>query len=269
MPEDPTGRERAPGAQPQAERRHVKLRRILLALDSNEDEAALSAAAALAEALRASLNGLFVEDSELLRLAGLPFIQEVTTAVVRRLEQSQLERDLRVQAERLRRSIERFARERRLVWSFSVVRGALLTAAMSAAREADLYVLGRHPLPYGAAGAPRPDGPLMVIYDGSVSAAHALEAAVALSRTGEGLLVVLPADAEPTAAALQQDAESRLLALGRPAHYLATPHLTPELLKQALRTYRVRLLFVGESCGLCEPTALRPLLREAPLVIAR
>ena len=53
-------------------------RRILVAIDTSpHGSAALEAAARLATELRAELEGLFIEDINLLRLAGLPFAREI------------------------------------------------------------------------------------------------------------------------------------------------------------------------------------------------
>ena len=52
--------------------------RILVALDASpQSEAALRAAAELAALLEAELEGLFVEDINLLHLCGLPFGREI------------------------------------------------------------------------------------------------------------------------------------------------------------------------------------------------
>ena len=65
------------------------IRRILVAVDaSTHSLAALEAASVLAEVLNAELVGIFVEDINLLRLAGLPFAREVRY-------QSALDRPLR------------------------------------------------------------------------------------------------------------------------------------------------------------------------------
>ncbi|MGD9028912.1 MAG: universal stress protein, partial [Anaerolineae bacterium] len=56
----------------------LTIRRILIALDaSSHSIAALRAAARLASSLEAELHGLFVEDINLLRAAGLPMAREL------------------------------------------------------------------------------------------------------------------------------------------------------------------------------------------------
>lgn len=79
--------------------------RIVVVFDTTPlGEAALEAAAGLAAALEAELAGLFVEDIDLVRMAQLPFAAELglASAVLRRIEASDLERAFRLQAERSR-----------------------------------------------------------------------------------------------------------------------------------------------------------------------
>ena len=102
------------------------IRRILVALDASlHSLAALEAASELAEALKAELVGIYVEDINLLHLAGLPFAHEVSylSVAVRQLDSPSMERELRVQAERARQVLAGVAGRRQLRWSFRVVRG--------------------------------------------------------------------------------------------------------------------------------------------------
>ena len=74
-------------------------RRILVALDASQHSlAALEAASELAEALKAELVGIFVEDVNLLNLAGLPFVREVgyPSGAARPLDSPSMERALRI-----------------------------------------------------------------------------------------------------------------------------------------------------------------------------
>ena len=79
----------------------LAIRRILVALDgSYHSLAALEAAAELAASLEAELHGLFVEDVNLLRVAGSPVAREVCYPFSRttRPNQRTMERQLRAQA---------------------------------------------------------------------------------------------------------------------------------------------------------------------------
>lgn len=119
------------------------IRRILVALDASADStAALEAAAALAALLGAELQGLYVEDVNLVRLPRLSLVTEIDllSGEPRRLDPAELEGHLRRQAARARRSLERAAGHARVRWTFRIARGRV--AAELLAAEADLVTLG-------------------------------------------------------------------------------------------------------------------------------
>ena len=122
-----------------------RIRRILVGLDASEPSMeALRAAARLAAELEAELEGVFVEDDDLLAFANLPF-SRVTgdlSARARRMKQPELERALRVQAQRARQAMMRVATTERVTWSFRVVRGNVARELLEAAQGADLLSLG-------------------------------------------------------------------------------------------------------------------------------
>lgn len=119
---------------------------ILVALDASpHSAAALAAAAELAAALHLELRGLFVEDVNLLHLCGLPFGLEIGsfTARPRRLESTHIEREFQVQASLLRKRMADVAGQRRVTWSFQVVRGSVTDQLLTAAASAHMVSLGR------------------------------------------------------------------------------------------------------------------------------
>ena len=124
----------------------MRVRRILVAMDgSSESGLALGSAARLAGSLAAELAGLFVEDVELLRLAGLPFASEagVSSGVFRRLEPADIERRFRVTAERAREALRLTAVASGLRTSFRVTRGRVVSEILHAAPEADVVAAGK------------------------------------------------------------------------------------------------------------------------------
>jgi len=124
----------------------VRVRRILVALDgSPESRATLATAARLGSAAGAELSGLFVEDIELLRLAGLPFAREagVSSGVFRRLETTDIERRFRVAAERARAALHEATLPAALRSSFRVSRGRVVPELLTAARDADMVATGK------------------------------------------------------------------------------------------------------------------------------
>jgi nucleotide-binding universal stress UspA family protein len=105
----------------------------------------LEAAVDLARRHNAKLVGLFVEDFNLIRLAQLPFAYEVVrqTAKVRQLGLADMERQLRMQARRARRTLMRQARRYGLDWDFHVARGEVPLEVMAKADESDWIILGK------------------------------------------------------------------------------------------------------------------------------
>jgi hypothetical protein len=117
----------------------VKVARIVVGLDQRaRRRAALAAAAALAERMQAELVGLFVEDTDLFHLAGLPFAREVgfPSAARRSLDVAALERSLRAAAHDLRRACEQALARTQVSWTFRTARGSPAGALLELAAEA-------------------------------------------------------------------------------------------------------------------------------------
>jgi nucleotide-binding universal stress UspA family protein len=127
----------------------VKIERIIISLDHQPpDRELLEAAAELADRAQAELLGLFVENVDLIRFAGLPFACEVgyASAARRRLDPEAMERSLRAMAGKARSALEAAAAPASARWSFRVARGSPGEALVAAATEADLAVV-RLPAP--------------------------------------------------------------------------------------------------------------------------
>jgi len=233
-----------------AERR-TSIERILVALDASPASlSALQTAVELAARLRAQLIGLFVEDINLLRVAQLPFTREVSviSPTFRRLESRELERQLRVQADQVRRTLTRMAAARNVDWDFRVVRGAVGNEVMAAGSEADLVILGkigrsfsttrrmgstvrmmvtqRRGLTLILQPGSRLTVPVVVLYDGSESGRAALETGGQLVKSEDGKLTVfVVARSKEEARGLQVDTLERLdsLDLGADFRLLVRP----------------------------------------------
>ena len=124
----------------------MSIRRILVALDGSPHSlAALKAAAEMAARLHAELTGIFVEDINLLRLAGFPFACEVgsSSATRHELDRGAMERKLKASAERARHAMTETAGRLRIHWSFRVARGSVPAVLLASSSSADLVVLGR------------------------------------------------------------------------------------------------------------------------------
>jgi len=233
--------------------RKKSIERILVALDASPaSQSALQTAVELAARFRAQLIGLFVEDINLLRVAQLPFAQEVSlfSPTYRRLESRDLERQLKVQAEQMRRSMARLAAAHNVAWDFRVTRGAVTTEVMTAGSEADLVILGKIGRSFSAARrmgstvrmvvlqrrgltlvlqpGSRLTVPVAAFYDGSESGRTALDTAGQLVKVQDGKLTVLVlAESKEEARRLQVEALDRLqrLDLGADFRLLVRPSI--------------------------------------------
>jgi nucleotide-binding universal stress UspA family protein len=209
-------------------------RRVVLALDPGADyRAALTEAIRLAGALQAELNALFVEDVGLLDAARHSFVRRYAPMSARwePFGEHEVETAFKDLADRVRAAVAEAAGRDRLPWSFNVVRGEVEKAALAAAREADLVVLGagQDALLAGLRSPSlarlgkqarersvlyvRPKAPvarlLVVAYDGSPAADRALATAARLASPSE-LTVALIAPGDKAAAKLEKQAKAIL-----------------------------------------------------------
>ena len=103
------------------------IKRVIVPLDaSSETGTAIDTAARLAARWRVPLHGVFIEDEELIGLAGLPFARQVTLdAGPEPLTKDQIEDHFRAFAERARSELAEAADQYAVKWSFETVRGPL------------------------------------------------------------------------------------------------------------------------------------------------
>ena len=119
------------------------MRRIIVRQQARSpDESLLRAVAAVAARLDTEISGLFIEDIDLLNLAGMPFAAEVCfpAATRRCMDVASTERSLRGLADRARRALESIAQEESLRTSFRVARGSPLAEMLAAAAESDVVI---------------------------------------------------------------------------------------------------------------------------------
>jgi len=273
----------------------LTIRRILVALDTSRHSlTALEAAVELAASLAAELQGLFVEDVNLLRVAGSPVAREVRYpfATAARLSLGRMERELRAQAVQARRALATACGRRQVKWSFRVVRGEITPEVLAAALEADLLSLGRASRPLirrgrlgstaraAAAEAPccvlllqrdvgiRP--PIVVTYDGSPMAQYALMMATHLAQKNGGYLAVLIlTDAPDEAQRLQAEAADSLRGRKLIIRYRRLAGAGIATLTHEIRSEGSGALVL--STTILQPDALQTLLDEVdcPILLVR
>jgi nucleotide-binding universal stress UspA family protein len=225
------------------------LRRILVALDASPGSlAALSAAVELARQAEAELEGVFVEDTSLLSMAGAPLAREIGyhSGEETALDPARMERKLRMQSQLARKALEDAAGPAQVRWSFRTLRGDVVAELMAAAAGADLLAIGKlgwsvgsqfrigstalelaeSRIPLLLSGGPvREKGRVCVYFDGSTSAKRALRAAAQIAVQDSRIVVVLIPAASPDearrvietleSAAQELEVQVRCVELGR------------------------------------------------------
>jgi hypothetical protein len=195
-----------------------EIERIVVSLDAvSEIHAAIEAAARLAVRWNAALHGVFIEDEDLLRLAGLPFARQVSLgAGAEALTAAQTARQLRAFAETARRELAAAARRHDLRWSFEMVSGTAPADTVTTA-AGDFIVACAASRPIGAhfridtqwrravasgSGSlllmrpARAGGTVVtVLHDREPASARVLEAAAQFAEAGSASVVVICAPA--------------------------------------------------------------------------
>ena len=178
----------------------MRTQRILVALDTSaRGRAALEAAVRLAKNLSAELQGLFVEDEDLMRLASLPFAREVdlASASPRELRSTNMERTLRMAAEEAHRAFAAALEQVNVQWTFRVVRGTVAQASLAAAGDVDLLVIGqqgRSPRIMASDALrrqPLEKQRIVTLLGGAPTDVRALEFASRLAEPHNGVLIVV------------------------------------------------------------------------------
>lgn len=215
-----------------------KIQRILVAVDASpHSRAALEAAGELAARFDAELLGIFVEDLNLLRLAGLPFSEEMGlfSARRRRLRSGDLKRQLRIQARRAHETFFVVVERTHVSGEFHIVRGSVSHKILEASADADIVLFGKTGLTrpqkerLGSTAqkllseAPgmmmilqngaRLGAPVVLVYDGSPLSKKALHAALALldeESEEHALTVLIVGEGQADSRHLRAEVESDL-----------------------------------------------------------
>ena len=277
--------------------RRVRVRRVLLALDASAmDASTLAAAAELAARFQAELLGLFVEDANLFRLTGESSVRAVDAllATHHELSGADIERLLRAQASRMRRSLTTVAKQLEVSVSFRVRRGKVASEVLAEAGEADVLVLGRcgwalvksrrispvvrtvlskTPVPtLLLCPGTRPSSPVLVVYDGGSLANRALDAAADLAERDDGRLMVLVlGDGMVHAMDLQSHVEERLEGREVKAGYNLLTKSTASKIASAVRTAGGGTMVLPAKSAILHDEALIDLMNEVnvPVLLVR
>lgn len=251
--------------------------RVLVAMDGSAyGLAAVEAAVHLAAGLGAELLGLFVEDANLLRLAGLPVAREVplSCAAPRALDPLAMERLLRAQADQVRQALAETAAQVSVAWSFRVARGHVVRASLESAGDSDLVVLGKEnpvaqaPAPRFAPRARAAACPLLLVFDDSPSSRRALETAAQLARTMDCQIVIAIETADEDGEELARRATQQLQQAG------VAVRVQPRVLRSAAqligeaRRAKAKLVLLSRCSDLLDEATLELLVDELDCPVA-
>lgn len=276
---------------------HTRIERIIVLLDSSRAaRVALDAAAELAARRHAHLLGLFVENTDLLRSASLPFGREIgfTSGRIRPLSTADMERRLRQQAEEARRLLAAAGRRRAVEWSLQVCRGQVEAETLAVTTPTDLLVLGRIDwardtgLRFGQltvriattancavmvlGEAPQPvQRPILVLYEEPETGDRALATAALMARdTNQALTILLPPSTDARMMeGLEQAARNWARRHKAAVNFMRLPGTDAPILVQALRQTGGRVLILSRASHVVQNPVDRSLLDEivSPVVV--
>ena len=177
------------------------IKRVVVTLDTaSENRTSIDTAVRLAAQTKAELHGVFIEDQDLLHLAGLPFARQVTVSTgAEPLTSESLGLQLRAQAERARNDLLAAAKRHQVTCTFEIVRGAS-EMAIAYASESDLVVTG---------GQARPVAGHFRVERRWWSSIEAISGPLLLARmtwTAPGSVALLLRDRDPASARLVETA---------------------------------------------------------------
>ena len=170
--------------------------RVLLDNQRNQFDL-LCSAAALARKMKVRLQGLFIEEENLLRAADLSLSREISlwSAQERHINGESIQRMLRANARYKQKELEKVAREGKVEYTFEVIRGERTRWIRESVNTSGVLFIGgknqalkryQH-LKYCSWDK----APLQIIYSGSPASERALKTAVQIAELNKRPLLVL------------------------------------------------------------------------------
>ena len=190
---------------------NLSQKKFLVAFDTTQDyQSILELAATLALHQRAQLSALFVEDINLIHLAGLPFTRVIDriTSSTQPIDEIWVTRNMEKQIIQIRHLLANVKMHSSLEISLKIVRGHYVAEAIAAADEADLLLLNkrgnRQTRTRRKSQKKAFTPPVWVVFDGSPASERALVIATELTKgkTTE-LNIIVKADSKEMAATLK------------------------------------------------------------------
>jgi nucleotide-binding universal stress UspA family protein len=252
------------------------VRRIAVTLDALDISiVALDQAARLARHMGAQLEGIFVEDIDLLQLAELPFLREVrrSSRSVEAMNPARMEQEFRVLARRAERLLGEQAARHHVTWSFRVWRGSIDSDLLADAMEVDVLALTRLGSVLARSPVARPGcGAIAVLYEGGDSAARALDTAASLAAEQQARLnILLPVVQGLDTEVLRQEAALHLGEQAGAAQFIQMPDDSLPALLEALAGTGSAALILQRDHELLQTPTLRLCLNSlnCPVLVVR
>lgn len=228
--------------------------RILFVLDARCDvsDPALEGVVAMAARLNAALEGLFVEDAQLLLAAALPFATEIGRAGLERaLEPAAIRKANEHASASFSRRLQHSAAARNVRWRLTLAAGNRIAAAMEAAQDQDLLFAARAARTRPALSAAADYRRVSLLYEREAAIERALHVLAALAANGHTRDVVLYARHAPPPALL-----ARLRATGLRTYFQIAAEDAPGARLRAASAHGAGLLIAPRSMlGAIPPSA--------------
>lgn len=252
------------------------MRRIAITLDAfRVSPEALEQAVRLAERMGAQLEGIFIEDIDLIQLAELPFLREVRSVSRSEvaIDLTRMEQELRALARRAERLLSEQAARHNVAWSFRIWRGSIDSDLLAADIEADVLALTR----LGAELMRLPvlrskTAGVSVVFTGSEASVRALDTAMNLAADPlKDLNILLPVADDAEEQHLKQLATEHLGANAPAAHFeRMSDGSLADLVDILTDTNSSVLVLERDSKFLQTPTLKQSLNRlDCPILIVR
>ncbi|MGD8842842.1 MAG: hypothetical protein PVJ83_05145 [Gammaproteobacteria bacterium] len=235
------------------------IRRIVVTLDSTEaGRPALDIALRLAAAAGAELEGVFVENADLIRLSALPFLREVRpwSLAEEVLSTQRMQRDLRVLARQAEAMLMQASRAVGIGCSFRIWRGHTAEELWRTATDADILsvraggsapayaVISARVTRYGRSATTETPVSVNVLLGDSPASERALTTTCLLARApGTSLRVLLPAGAPQLPARIGEI----LASCRQQAEFVVLADNSPAALAAALRARGGNTVLVADS----------------------
>ncbi len=249
----------------------LKVRSVLVAFDdASAGHETMEAAVTLAADLQAELQGMYIEDDDLLRIADLPFVHEITngSGTVRPIDAQSMQRAMQKKADQIRAMMQRRAESAHIRCSFSVTRGRVLHRVLVATSDDEILFFGcrshasvvRPPAGLRPRAAVRP---VLVLLDESPRGRRAVDTATtAATKQVRPIVVLVFARDCHVFRQLCADALELLRLTELPITLLPQPVSTTATLIRSVRTQRPSLLVLSRECPLLSEATLESLVDE-------